>query len=164
MQNKATVLTILAFAVSLAACQKPAPAKVAVQKGGKVSFSYVLTVEGKQAESKTLSCAQGSCGTVPALEEALVGKYEGDKFKVSVPAGKGIAHMKEYVREVSRTLLPSGKRPLIGSRLEATTTDGKKLACVVKDTSRKTIILDCNSPYAGKALDFEVEITGVNGK
>ncbi len=154
MNIKNALLPLLPLA-ALCACHSPVPV---VAKDGKVSLRCTLSSAGIAAETKTLSCSQGLCGLPPALEEALVGKAHGDKFKVKLPAEKSFPYVKEYVREVPVALLPKDGKPAVGEKIEASTQDGKKIVCVIKEVGRKQIQVDCNNPFAGKPLDCDIEI------
>ena len=146
----------LAQAFALCGCRKPV-----VEKGARVELKYSLSSSGKIAEEKTVSCVCGSCGLLPAFEAALAGKMAGDTFKLRLPPEKAYPYLREYVREVSTSLVPKERKPVIGDKMEATTGEGKKLSCVVKDTGRRQITIDCNHPLAGKTLDIEAEILSV---
>ncbi|MFA5161273.1 MAG: hypothetical protein WC421_03420 [Elusimicrobiales bacterium] len=147
----------LAQAMALYGCRKPV-----VETGARVELKYSLYSAGKFVEAKVVSCSYGSCGLPPALETELAGKTAGAVFKLHLPPEKAYPYQKELVHEVAMSLVPKDRKPVTGDKMEAATSDGKKLACVIKDTGRKHIVLDCNHPLAGKTLDYEAEIISVN--
>lgn len=101
-------------------------------------------------------------GTIAAgLEDALLGRSEGDRFSVSVPPEKGFGpRHPELVQTVPRKLWTAERAPEPGDRLQVETARGP-LDVVVTAVDDATVTVDGNHPLAGRTFHAEIEVLSV---
>ena len=136
-----------------------------ISKNSVVSIHYTLTDDNNQTldssnGSDPLVYLHGARNVIPGLEEALEGKKQGDKFKVSITSDKAYGpYMDEMVQSVPKDQFPQGDVQ-VGMRFQAHTPNGPVVLTVVevKDTE---VIVDGNHPLAGQNLHFDLEVTNV---
>ncbi len=104
----------------------------------------------------------GQGGTIPALEEAIIGMETGESKTIEISAEQAYGiHHKELVHTVSRKVLPADMEPEIGKRLKAISVDGREFPVTIRDISEKTVTMDTNHPLAGKDLTFDIELVEI---
>ncbi|MBN8728616.1 MAG: peptidylprolyl isomerase [Xanthomonadales bacterium] len=132
-----------------------------------VSFNYRTTADGAEVDSSTqrggpLTVLVGHGGIIPGLEKALLGRAAGDRFEVSIPPAEaygerrpGLAQRvpKKYFRN------PAQLRPGMMTALQ--NRDGGRQMVVVTKVGSSVVDVDLNHPFAGRTLDFEIEVTDV---
>lgn len=159
---------ILALVI-LAACSGPAladEAKPSIEAGSKVSLEYTLRDDAGAVldsnKGKTpLEYTQGSEQILPALEQALVGLHAGDEKKVTIRPAEGYGEIDPgAVTEVPKDRLPADAL-VVGTELVARNASGQTRVVRVKEIKTETVVLDLNHPLAGKTLQFDVKIVGV---
>lgn len=137
-----------------------------IAKDTVVTFHYVLSeVEGDQMESSydqdPMAFLVGQNNIFPKIEDALMGKAEGEKVSVELAPADGYGERSEgsTQRVPIKHLLTKGRlKP--GMTVKVNTEDGPRDATVVK-VGLKNVDLDTNHPLAGKHLSFEIEVAGV---
>ncbi len=138
--------------------------KIAEQKV--VSIHYTLTddsgtVIDSSAGSDPLAYLHGFGNIVPGLENALAGKSQGDKMKVSVSPDDGYgARDDRLVQEVPKSAFKGVENVAPGMQFQAQGPQGSRLV-VVTAVGGDTVTVDANHPLAGQTLHFEVEIAEV---
>ncbi|MFC3094739.1 peptidylprolyl isomerase [Alteromonas sediminis] len=130
-----------------------------------ISLHYsVYTHDGVQLdssrESEPLLVLLGSRFLIEGLEEALIGKSEGDTFTVKVEAEKayGLRH-ENLVQSVPKTMF-EGIDVEVGMSFRATTDDGEQSVIVI-EVEDDQVVVDGNHPLSGMDLTFDVEILSV---
>ena len=132
-----------------------------------VSFNYRTSADGVEVDSSTrrgspLTVLVGQGNIIPGLEKALLGRAAGDRFEVSIPPAEAYGERrpglvqrlpKKYFRN------PAQLRPGMMTTLQ--NRDGSGQMVVVTKVGSSVVDVDLNHPYAGRTLDFEVEITDV---
>ena len=107
-----------------------------------------------------LSYVHGSGMIVPGLEEALLGKSEGDQVKVTVaPEGGYGPREDKLVEKLSRDEFPEGDIE-VGMHFRAHGPHGAKVLTVTA-VDAETVTVDGNHPLAGVTLNFDVKVVGV---
>ncbi len=131
-----------------------------------VSFHYELSEAGKAIESSrdrspVLSLI-GQGGLIVGLEKALLDKTAGETFEVSVPPEEGYGEYveRELMRVPIKHLLGSPKKVKPGQVVYVNTQQGQRSAVAVK-VGKFNVDVDTNHPFAGKTLDFKIEILDV---
>ena len=110
--------------------------------------------------SEPLSYVQGSGMIVPGLEEALLGKSEGDHIKVTIaPEGAYGARDESLVEKISRDEFPEGEIE-VGMQFRSHGPHGARVLTVVA-ADGNTVTVDGNHPLAGATLNFDVKVVGV---
>ena len=131
-----------------------------------VSIHYTLTNSaGEQLDSsqgqEPLAYLHGANNIIPGLENALVGKGEGDKLSVTVEPTEGYGEVRdELVQDVDRSNFEGIDVIEPGMQFMAQTPWGQQPVTVVK-VQNETVTLDGNHPLAGQTLNFDVEVVNV---
>lgn len=138
-----------------------------IQNGVVVTMSYTLTVENEVVESAEaddpLYYLHGSDNIVPGLEAKLEGRTVGDKLTVTLQPADAYGEYDEsevQEAELADFDLPEGGLS-VGDEIEIEDTEGYLLLAMVKEVNEKTVLLDYNSPMAGKVVTFDVEVLGL---
>jgi len=99
----------------------------------------------------------------PTLEEAMLGKGVSDKVSVTVDNAYGKREEDQVQRVSINHIMREGKaKPKLkpGMMVYLNTKQGSRPVTVVK-MGLKSVDIDTNHPYAGKALQFDVEVLKV---
>ncbi len=153
------------LALGVFACKKMGGGDASIQKGSTVQMDYTLTVDGKVVDSsvgkKPLTFVEGSGQIIPGLDADLMGLKIGDKKQFVIPPalGYGMEDPKAFVKVPKKSFKNSATLK-VGSAVSGSQ-GGRRFQAVVSAIGGKTITLDFNSPLAGKTLNFDVSIVGV---
>lgn len=128
-----------------------------------VAMAYRMLVDGEEVESADaadpLYYLHGASNIVPGLEEALAGKTVGEKLTVNLePSNAFGEYDDDEVQALAREDFDLPDDVKIGDEIELEDAEGDILEATIKDMTDEVITLDFNSPMAGKAVTFEVEI------
>ena len=132
-----------------------------------VSIHYQLTDdEGNVLDSsegrEPLSYLHGAGNILPGLENALVGKVEGDSEQVRLEPEDGYGTiMDELIQKIDRSAFQGVENIEVGMTFQAQGPNGAIQHIVVKDIEGDEITIDGNHPLAGVALNFDVEVVGI---
>jgi FKBP-type peptidyl-prolyl cis-trans isomerase 2 len=138
-----------------------------VTEGKLVKVKYVLTVDGNVVDStkegEPFQFTAGSNQVILGFEEAIMGMKTGEKksFQVGPEKGYGQENPKGF-QKVPREKLPPDVKPEVGMTLHATMPDGQAIPARIMEVNEDIIVLNFNHPLAGKTLNFEVEVIGIN--
>lgn len=129
-----------------------------------VSIAYTLTADGVEIEAATaaepLDYLHGHENILPALEAALVGKTIGDTATVELqPEDAYGEYDDDDVEMIERSDLPDDIEP--GMELLLEDDDGHLFEVMVKEVTDQAVVLDFNSPLAGKTVTYSVEVVGI---
>lgn len=137
-----------------------------VSNGKQVTLEYTMKLDDQSVVDSNvggepLKVTQGRHELIPGLEKAIEGMAAGEKKKVTVAPTEayGTVDPKAF-QEVDKNMVPSDSRK-IGTQLEGTTTDGRKVFPRISEVKNETIVLDFNHPLAGKTLHFDVKVLDV---
>ena len=128
-----------------------------------VAMHYTLTnSEGEELDSSAgkapLYYLHGFGNIIPGLEEALLGKEEGDKLSVSIPPEKGYGVRDDKnMLQVKKDQFEGVEDIKIGMEVQTQGPNGIQLFVVTK-VFGDTVILDGNHPLCGETLNFDVEV------
>lgn len=137
-----------------------------VQEKKVISFHYTLTGSGGEELDSTrdrepMSYLHGAGNIIPGLENAMLGRSEGDCFEVTVSPEEAYGVRNEAnIQRIPLKHLGKIQRPKPGQVLRLHTQQGPVQVTVIK-VGRFNIDVDANHPLAGQELSFEVEITEV---
>ncbi len=136
-----------------------------------VSVAYTLTVNGEVADKAEATSPLGFIFGVgmllPKFEENLIGKVVGDKvsFTLSPEEGYGESRPEAIVELPKDIFMVEGKldteiiKP--GAILPMMDNQGNQMPGTVVELKDEVIVMDFNSPMAGKTLNFDVEVVEV---
>ncbi len=133
-----------------------------ITKNSLVTIEYTLKDEDGQildssVEMGPLEYIHGVGMIVPGLENALVGKDEGDELSVVVAPKDAYGEFDEnLVFKVDRKQFPSDVKIEVGMEFE---TDGPHSRAVrVINVEDDAVTIDANHPLAGETLHFDVKV------
>ncbi len=139
---------------------------MAVAQDSVVTIHYTLKDDAGEiidssVGAEPLPYLHGHGNLVPGLERELEGKEAGDKVNVTVQPADGYGdYDQQLVQRVPRRALQGISNIRVGLRLQTQTAEGPRTV-VVTNVMGDMVTLDGNHPLAGKALNFEVEVTDV---
>lgn len=138
-----------------------------IDKDKVVSIFYQLKdAEGEQLEESQdgipLAYLHGHNNLLPALEEALAGRKVGDKLSLTLPPEKAYGPIKPDAsqRVPIKHLLGNPKRLKPGMVVRVQTDQGALASRVLK-VGKFMVDVDLNHPFAGKTLQFDIEVVTV---
>lgn len=138
-----------------------------IKSGKKVSLEYTVFLEdGTQIDTNVgedpLVFVLGTHQVFPALEQALLGLKVGDTKQVVLRAEEAYGPvLPEAFKEVDLETVPAPFR-YVGAVLGVQDPAGGVYPIRVHEIKTNKIILDFNHPLAGRALQFEVKVIGVD--
>jgi FKBP-type peptidyl-prolyl cis-trans isomerase SlyD len=135
-----------------------------IEKDTVVSVRYkVAEANGKLIEDSREPMVYlhgGYENTLPKIEEALDGKEAGAEVSLLLQPEDAFGVRDETLkRTISRAEFPPGVK--VGGQLEGVTDDGRPHVFHVMKIKGDQVLLDGNHPLAGKALRFQLKVTGV---
>ena len=140
-----------------------------ITKGSVVRFEYTVSDEnGDVLQSnkgkEPVTYTHGRQEIIPGLEKALseMSVNEEKSIRVKPEEGYGQVDPKGF-KEVPKSDLPVSD-PQVGTPLNARGPQGEELLIHIRQVKRNTVILDFNHPLAGKTLNFDVKVVGVDAK
>jgi FKBP-type peptidyl-prolyl cis-trans isomerase SlyD len=102
----------------------------------------------------------GYQNTLPKIEEALEGKEKGHEVVLNLAAADAFGERDESLaRTIPKSEFPPGVK--VGGQLEGRTEAGEPHVFHVVKIKGDQVLLDGNHPLAGKALKFQLKVTGV---
>jgi len=147
-----------------------APAQVGV--GKYVTINYTLRTNGAIRHIRSsiwgdepLQYQHGSGRLLPALERALEGKVEGDRFVVTLPPEEAYgARDKALQQRVPVETFGGVDQVEAGMCFLAQSEDGRRVENVMVtevDEENGFVLVDTNHPLAGMTLEFEVCVVAI---
>ncbi|MYN11562.1 peptidylprolyl isomerase [Pusillimonas sp. TS35] len=102
----------------------------------------------------------------PGMEQALIGRAEGSRFSVDLPAAQAYGERNpDLLQWVSRTVLDENTEPGVnfepGEMVEFAAPNGGRYSGVLKEINTDAALFDFNHPLAGADLRIEVSLMGV---
>lgn len=105
----------------------------------------------------------GSGQIIPGLDKAIPGMKVGDEKTVRIESDEAYgAHNPAARQAVPRSNIPDNVPLEVGLQLQAQTETGQMMTVVVAEIAEDEVVLDANHPLAGKALTFEIQLTGIS--
>jgi len=142
-----------------------------VENGKKVSVDYTLTVDGQIADQsmpgQPLEFICGMGMLLPKFEAAIMDKEPGEKVSFTLEPKDGYGEIiPEAIVELPKTVfMMDGKVAedilFVGNQIPMATADGQQMVGVVKEVKAEAVVMDFNSPMAGKTLNFDVTVVDV---
>lgn len=138
-----------------------------VEAGKHVHIHYVLKNDaGEVLDSSegrgALGFTAGAGEIIPGLEQALMGKSQGDHVDVTIaPKDAYGERIPEAVQEVPKAQFEGIEGLQVGMPLQAQTPEGV-LTVFVAAINDDTVVIDGNHPLAGETLHFSVDIDVVH--
>lgn len=136
-----------------------------IAKNSVVEFHYKVT-EGEQLlEDSTgnnpLIYLHGAGGLFPTMEQAFVDKTVGDKFDVTLTPEQSYGERREgALQRIPLKHLQGAKKWVAGMTAVVESNQGRQEVTLVK-VGRFNADCDLNHPFAGKTLNFAIEVISV---
>ena len=136
----------------------------AVKSGDKVRVSYTgRSEDGQVFESSVglmpLTFIIGAGEVVKGFEDAVIGMHPGEHKTVTVEPEDGFGMYDEaLVVEVPLEDLPDSLRIQVGMDFEMEDDEGNVLPAVVIKIMDDAILIDANSPLAGKRVIYDIDL------
>jgi FKBP-type peptidyl-prolyl cis-trans isomerase SlyD len=137
-----------------------------IADGVVVKMAYRMIADGLEIESAPaadpLYYLHGSENIVPGLESALEGKTVGDKLTVTLEPSDAYGEREDdAVQEADLADFDLPESVEVGDEVEVEDAEGDVFTATVTEINDETLVLDFNSPMAGKTITFEVEVLGL---
>lgn len=106
---------------------------------------------------------QGKQNILPALEKIMTGKIVGDSFKVSLEAEEayGAVDMELIQTLPKKDFGKDASSIEVGMQFEVEDRKMQNIITTVVEVKKDEVVLDGNHPFAGMALEFEIEILSI---
>ena len=154
----------------LRAPDRPPPARVSA--GKYVTINYTLRTNGAIRHIRSavwgdepLEYQHGDGRLLPALERALEGKQQGDRFTVTLPPEEAYGERDKALQQrVSAQEFGGVDQIEAGMCFLAQSEDGGRMENVMiteVDEDNGFVVVDTNHPLAGMALEFDVTVVAV---
>lgn len=159
-------ILFLAAACASAGDSKKSGSSMIVSNGKQVTLEYTLKLDDQSivdtnVGGEPIKVTQGNHEIVPGPEKALEGTTVGEKKKGTVTPAEAYGSIDpKAFQEVDRKMVPVESQK-VGTQLEGTTTDGRKVFPRISEVKSETVVLDFNHPLAGKTLYFDVKVLDV---
>ncbi|MFP4362747.1 MAG: peptidylprolyl isomerase [Spirochaetia bacterium] len=134
-------------------------------QGKQVSIHYSMgnaggTILETSKDKGPLVYIHGTGSLLPALEEAIEGKSQGDEFSLVLDPSQAYGERdEELVTKVPYESIPENLRKP-GATLKVTSESGARKVNIIA-VQDDGIIVDANHPLAGLSLFFDVEVIDV---
>jgi len=138
-----------------------------IEKGKVISVHYVgkLTENGEVFDSSEgkdpITFQVGSGQIIPGFENPLIGKNVGDKVDTgAIKPEEAYGSVREdLIVDVDKNLMPGEVQ--VGMILEASSENGQAIPVKVIEVTDEKVKVDGNHPLAGKEIQFEIEVVGI---
>ncbi|CTQ61328.1 FKBP-type peptidyl-prolyl cis-trans isomerase [Roseibium album] len=105
----------------------------------------------------------GSGQIIPGLDREIAGMKVGDEKTVRIEPEDAYGPSDPAARQtVPRATIPTNIPLEVGLQLQAQTENGQTMSVTVVEISDDEVVMDANHPLAGKALTFEIQLTGIS--
>lgn len=97
------------------------------------------------------------------FEDAVIGMKKGENKKLHIKSVDAYGEYDEsLILDVDKSFFPEGLEPEIGLPIQLRMTNGSYGIGIIKDIKDRTVIIDANHPLAGKNLNFDLTVVGIN--
>ncbi|NMH58945.1 FKBP-type peptidyl-prolyl cis-trans isomerase [Alteromonas ponticola] len=136
-----------------------------IASGNVVTLHYQVssddgTVLDSSKDKNPLTVLLGQRFLIEGLEEALMGKNEGDKFNVHIEPEKGYGKRSEQLVQKVPLNMFEGVDVEVGMSFRATTEQGEQSVMIVEKGDDYAVV-DGNHPLADVPLNFDVEVVKI---
>ncbi|MBF0595198.1 MAG: FKBP-type peptidyl-prolyl cis-trans isomerase [Candidatus Omnitrophica bacterium] len=144
---------------------KPGIEKEVVRKGDKVKLDSKLYIGGELLDSTPVDAVLKKGKILPALENALLGMKVGEAKTIILKPEEAYGKVEPTnIIEVPKDMKVFKDVSLVvgGSLDYKFPTSGKYLPCRIKEIKNSTVVLDFNSPHAGKDVKWDIVVVSIN--
>ncbi len=135
--------------------------RIELASGPAAGSVFADTYTGRPA---TLQLGNGQWA--PGMEAPLLGRQEGERFVVDIPAQDAYGDRNpDLLQRITREMLASNAAEGVqfepGDMVEFAAPNGSRYSGVLKEIDEQTALFDFNHPLAGVALRLDVHILGI---
>jgi FKBP-type peptidyl-prolyl cis-trans isomerase SlyD len=140
-----------------------------ITNGSVVRFEYTVSDEnGEVLQSnkgkEPVTYTHGRHEIIPGLEKALSEMEVNQEKSIHVSPEEAYGEMDpKGFKEVPKSDLPLSD-PQVGTPLSARGPQGEEVLIHIREVKPETVVLDFNHPLAGKRLNFDIKVLGVDPK
>ena len=110
---------------------------------------------------EAISFTVGAGEMIPGFDAAINGMTIGEKKTINLTSEESYGpHNPDAIREVPKASFPDDFNFLEGHAVEGSA-GGRPLRGTIKEVNDETVTIDFNHPMAGKDLNFEIELVGI---
>ena len=106
-----------------------------------------------------IAFVSGKNQVLDALESGVLKLAVGEKATIKIPASQGVGEYDERALQILPKEQFAGINLSVGMELFGEGEDGSTVRVSVKSIGENDVTVDFNHPYAGKDLEFNVQIT-----
>lgn len=139
-----------------------------VAAGSKVKLHYTGTFDDGEVfdssrEADPFEFEVGAGQVIPGFDKAVMGMKVGETKKIRLEEDEAYGpYNQDMIFEVSPDQFEDGLSPQVGQQFQTQMEDGSPLLLTVKSVADEKIVLDANHPMAGKVLNFDLEVMGID--
>ena len=140
-----------------------------ITNGSVVRFEYTVSDEnGEVLQSnkgkEPVTYTHGRHEIIPGLEKALSEMEVNQEKSIHVSPEEAYGEMDpKGFKEVPKSDLPLSD-PKVGTPLSARGPQGEEVLIHIREVKPESVVLDFNHPLAGKRLNFDIKVLGVDPK
>ena len=144
---------------------------MAVVDGDKIKVEYTGSYDGGEVFDSSvgkdpLEFQVGAHQVVPGFEKAVLGRNLNEEFTIRLEPEEAYGpYHPEGVQQVPRDQLPSDLEPQVGMMLQLQQQHGDHthpIPAWITKVDDKEVTIDMNHPMAGKTLNFNMKVVGIN--
>ena len=143
---------------------------IQAKMGDSVSVHYVGTFDdgtvfdSSREQDDPFEVTLGNGEVIPSFEKGLEGMCVGEKKTIRIPAADAYGEYQPHMlQKFGRSEIQVDQELKVGLEIQAETDDGRNsFVLVVTELTDDKVTLDGNHPLAGKDLNFELELIGIN--
>jgi len=104
----------------------------------------------------------GSGQLIAGFDAALLGMHAGETKNITLGPKEAYGYSNpKAVLETEKTAFPEGFEFRVGEVITGANDTGQPLIATILEEKESTVVLDMNHPMAGKKLNFEIELIGI---
>ncbi|WP_462114208.1 FKBP-type peptidyl-prolyl cis-trans isomerase [Lysobacter xanthus] len=136
-----------------------------IENNSVVRFHYSVAEQGQESIESSegrepLAILIGHGNIIPGLEEAMMGREQGEKFEVDVPAAQAYGERRDGLTQRVPKKHFEGQPLHPGMQVVLNTNFGPR-AVTIEKVGMTVVDVDLNHPMAGKDLHFSIELVEV---
>jgi FKBP-type peptidyl-prolyl cis-trans isomerase 2 len=139
-----------------------------VQTGQTVRIHYKGTLEdgsefdNSRIRGEMMEVEVGSGNLIAGFDAALLGMHVGETKNITLAPKDAYGYTNpKAVLETPKGSFPDGFEFRVGEVITGANETGQPLIATILEEKESTVVLDMNHPMAGKKLNFEIELIGI---
>ena len=126
------------------------------------TFSDGVEFDSSYSRGEPMVCKVGNGSLIEGFDTALIGMKEGEKKTVEIPPDKAYGEYREGgIMDVPSSAFHENFSPEVGAAVYGRNDKGEEILATIVSFDEENVKLDFNHPMAGKTLNFEITVEGV---